>query len=104
MFVIISFMAWIEDFFFWLWLPWNQEIDVFIVPMTTVAKRKVSSAYFRELMWASIPWEFQPKATIIPLEKMSLPAPLFPVGMAMFPSNGFVTTKKWAKILWLSDI
>ena len=55
-------------------------------------------------MWTSIPWEFQPKATIIPLEKMSLPAPLFPVGMAMFPSNGFVTTKKWAKILWLSDI
>ena len=55
----------------------NQENSVFAVPMATVVKKKNFPAYFRKLMWTSIPWEFQPKATIISLKKMLQPAPLF---------------------------
>ena len=55
-------------------------------------------------MGTSIPWEFQPKPAIISSEKMSQPIPLFPVTRALDPSNGFVTTSEWVKILWFANI
>ena len=58
----------------------NQEDAVFFISMVTIAKGKNSSAYFRMLMWTSIPWEFQTKATI---KKMSHPIPLFRVTRAV---------------------
>ena len=60
--------------------------------------RKNATAYYRKLMCTSIPCEFQPKATIITLEKMSLSVPFFPVPRVLDPNNWFVTTRNWVNI------
>ena len=71
----------------------HQENGVFVVSMATVSKGRKSFVYFRRLMWANIPSEFQPKATICSLEKMSQPVSLFPVIRTIYHSDGFLTTR-----------
>ena len=62
---LLYLVLWNEQiiFFFWLWLPWKPKNGVFAVSVATFVEGKNSSAYFRKLIWTSIPWEFQPKAT-----------------------------------------
>ena len=87
MFVRFSFVKWTEEFFSSYGWHGNQGNGVFVVFMAT--EGKYSSVYFRKLMCASIPWGFQPKATIGSLEKMLQPVPLLPVIRALYLSNGF---------------
>ena len=74
--------------------------------MATFVKGKNSSAYFKKLTWTSIPWEFQSKATLISLEKMLQPTPLFSVTRALYPGNMFVTKfydSLMFRCLWLEN-
>ena len=56
----------------------NHENDLFVVSVAAVAKGENSLAYFRNLIWTSIPWEFQPKATIVFFWKNVATSPIDP--------------------------
>ena len=94
MFVIFSSLKWTEEFFL-LWLPRKPIKWCFHDFHGNSCKREKFLCLFQKaIMWTSTPREFQPKATIISLEKMSNPVQLFPINRALDPSNRFVTKKK----------
>ena len=72
--------------------------------METFSKWKNSSAYFRKLMWKSIPWDFQPKATKCQIKILSQKHSLFHVTRDLDSSNVFAKTRKWIKILWFPKV
>ena len=95
--VIFSFVKWTEDFFSWLWLPRNSRKIYFAISMATVVKGKNVSVCFRRLMWTSIHWEFQLKATIISWDKMLHSVPLFSINRALDHSDRYLMTKRCVK-------
>ena len=69
----------------------------FAISMATVVKGKNVSVCFRRLMWTSIHWEFQLKATIISWDKMLHSVPLFSINRALDHSDRYLMTKRCVK-------